>query len=85
MPPETSIKRRDPFVELLGSSKQPNNQYSDMRLGIHEQAYLIKGILERIMKYENNNHRSEEDEVSYQFNLDLLEKLEYCRNAALPE
>lgn len=85
MPPETSVGHSDPLIELLGSSKQPNNQYSDIRFGIHEQAYLIKGILDRIQKYEKMNPRSSDDEKAYQFNLKLLEKLEYCRNAALPE
>lgn len=80
---ETSVKNRDPEVELIASNVV--DKCSTIRFGIHEQAYLIKGINDRIQKYEKMNPRGEEDEISYQFNLKLLEKLEYCRNAALPQ
>jgi len=80
---ESSVKNRDPEVELIAASQ--SGKWSTIKLGIHEQAYILKGILERIQKAENIANRSDEDETSYQFNLKLLEKLEYCRNAALPQ
>ena len=57
---------------------------SVIRFTIHEMAYLMKGIGERIQKYENMVNRNSDDEASYQFTLWLRDKVEYCRNAALP-
>lgn len=81
--PESSVKHNDPEVELIAANVV--DKCSTIRFGIHEQAYLIKGIHDRIQKYEKMNPRSTDDETAYQFNLKLLEKLEYCRNAALPQ
>jgi hypothetical protein len=77
------MKVKDPNVQLLDSNVKEG--FVIMGMGIHELAYVLKGISERINKYENMTDRADDDEISYEFNRRLLEKFEYCRNAALPQ
>jgi hypothetical protein len=77
------FKVKEPNVHLLDANIKEG--FVIAGFGIHELAYILKGLSERVNKYESMGKLADDDEISFEFNKRLLAAVESIRNAALPQ